>query len=522
MGTRTYAASSLAFVLLVAGGTTASRSASYDLEPAASPSCGVTNSTFAFWAREATKIVKENTVATDRACPNVEVRQTKPIKRDSAIPRIVQTRAQRNALKTYTGGNVVVVDGLHWCGEFSPSSYAGCEGAGPIIVVNLDRSFHFPELSLIHEIGHNVGFGHTASICPVPRPAGSGIPDAVYFNIMYCRAHRDRRAVNANQCSTLQDGSIADLPMVDAAPAQGVAPATAMSTPAAVADPAPTPAGPEDIETFLMERFAQGTPYEEIELLSPDQLDEVRRILGADSKRALWANAVVVLGLRGQASDVDLLIDLFERIKGSNDPSDLRTRTSGAYSLGMLAGRVEGEPKGRALSFLIRGFRIDGARQLAAPEESDSLARSFATGIALSGDPVATKGVIDASIATRRTWAPQIESYARELGIDSAAPAAAAEVPALDSDELQTLSDTAIGVNARGVRAMLQGQVPESQEQQQIAPNVDQLPASLNRLKDLATSAPEVPAAAQALRSLGLPSLRQWRETPLRNKLGNP
>ncbi len=512
MGTKTYAASGLAFALLIAGGASGSHAASYDLEPAASPQCRINDSTFAFWSSEATKFVKENTVPTDRACANVLVRQTKPIKRDPTIPRIVRTAAERQQLKTNTSGNVIVLDGLHWCSRFSMSSYAGCEGEGPILVVNFDRSVHLPELTLIHEIGHNIGFGHTASNCPAPRPPGSGISDATYFNIMYCRGHRDRRAVNANQCSALQDGSIADLPMIAASPTEGTVTETAMPTPAAT-----PPVAPENVETFLLEGFAQGTPYDEIELLTPTQRDEIRRILADDGKRHLWANAVVVLGLKGQASDVDLIIGLFDKTKGSDDPNDLRTRTSGAYSLGALAGQVEGEAKGRALSFLIRGFRIDEASQFAPPDEGETLARTFATAIALSGDPVATKGVIDASITTRRVRAPQLESYARELGVDSAPPAAAVEVPALEPDELQTLSETAMGVNARGVRAQLQNQAVVPDEQ--LAPDISQLPASLNRLKDMATSAPEVPATAPALRNLGLPSLRQWQETPLRNKL---
>ena len=459
----------------------------FDMRPVKAPNAsGLTDQGFDDWVGQTNDIFK------NAGCAKVSAKRTASYATDSKVRDPALTSSDKARLSSVTSGNVVVVSDLRWCGKEYPSSVAGCEGSGPIILVaNSIAGF-----TLIHEVGHRAGLRHTydGDKCPIPPP--SGVSDADFRNIMYCRRHDNRRLITADQCKAFNDTA--------AFPLMVTGSANLMSEPTE----AVAVGSVEWIPQFLKTEFDDGTPFDAIEALSAEQIQRVRAVLSDETQLELWSNAAIVLGLRGDAGDVERLTGLLHRVAGRTEPESQRARTSAAFGLGFLANRVGDGPSDEALSLLVENSKASSASRISGPEGGDALARSFIKAVAYSGNLVASKAVIDVAVASGKLEisadeAPQISDYVEKNELRGNADAERfADLPEIDSPFAQNVADTALGVKERGLMAFLRD--PQSE------------PDAIFRMDSEVASQGELgQAASKAVRSLGVEAVPLWNDRQL-------
>lgn len=469
-------------------GSVASAETTHELRPVAAGGSTITDSKFSTWAQNGTRLLQnDDAPGIDFAC-DVSLTVTHPIIFDPNLPNLVQTRAEKQKLTSVTAGNVVILDDLRYCGRTYLTTVAGCEGSGPILLVT-QNSAAFQ--TLVHEMGHRFGFGHTwnGSGCPAPPPADAHVSQADFLNIMFCRGHAKRLALTENQCEAFQDRDFPDLLALDA-PAP---------PPEEVPVPAPVPATVENVGEFLAYGFDHGTPFEAIDTLTDQQLDEIRSILDNAEKKELWANAAIVLALRGGREDIERIIGLFREMMAAASPEEVRARTSAAYGIGIMAQRFP-EAGDEGLSLLLENVTLASAFSNTG-NDPEGFAKAAAFGIAYSGNVAATKAVIDTAAAAGRVSVTDnsvVADYVNARILDPEERADLPELPVLDSDFVQTLADTSVGVANQGLDYLRNPEPPTIN--------------SMNSLLELSLNQTIGPNSNRIISGFGLQNLPEWRE----------
>jgi len=453
------------------------RSKTFGLKPVKSPTASsLTDSKFAAW------VGQSNSIFDGTGCSNVSASQATSFVKDSRVRDPALTQSDKANLSAVTTGNVVVVSDLRWCGREYASSVAGCEGAGPIILV----ADPYAGMTLINELGHEGGLHHTWQNpdCPVPPPAGSGVTDAKFKNVMFCRRHLERRRLTTTQCTTFANSR-----RLDATPTKSPAePARELLVAGNTINDSTT--------QFLTFGFDLGTPLAAIQALDEEQIAEVRRVLHHRDLSPLWSNAAIVIGIRGEKGDVSLLVDLFNAAKNGSEPEDRRTLTSSAFGLGILSARLGGPSGDEALAFLLT--------QMNPQQLDEDRARAVLKGVAYSGNIAATRAVLDILVAKKqidlKTATPAaaraITNYVRNREFPESAANILAQLPNVDATLFINLASTATSVRANGVLYYLDN------------PTND--PSSLSKLETL-PRALLGDRTRKALELLGVAELPGWK-----------
>lgn len=205
-----------------------------------------------------------------------------------SLPKDVSSESQMLAF----GRNphtVHIVRSIQWCpGATNTSRIVGCAlNAGPIFIAKKSG----PANLFLHEVGHGHWLAHHGS----------------FHNIMYKAALESSVGKKDWQCNSLDHTAVARLaakssekrgePPVQTPPETGTTPE--MEGEEVEAEPIPF----EELVTGI---WPHGLPVSEVEKLTEEQVSQVRNWLsGAEYK--YWPNSVIILGLRGNESDLPLL-----------------------------------------------------------------------------------------------------------------------------------------------------------------------------------------------------------------------
>lgn len=434
----------------------------HKLSPVVGPGSNVTNDIFAAWTSHSAAILQNSDSDGDSPCTDVSL-STSALKTDASVTNVVLTQSQKASLSRVKSGNVVIVDDLRYCGRMYPTSVAGCEsGHGPIILVNTKNA----GLSLVHELGHRFSLPHTwdgmvterkpdgttrrVRSCPTPPPDSAGIQLKLYHNIMYCRGHLKRTWVTSIQCNLFRTKNVFSLPFSEV----GTPPFLVEALPLT-----PLEIATGELEIFLLDGFLYGTPFDAIASLSPAQLEAIRALLRTHDASDVVSNAAIVIGLRGDNADLELLTALLQSQSGEDSPEALRVRTSAVLAIGFLAARLADEVEDAALAFLLRMLPATQAEALSSEKAAPALASSIALAVAYSGNPAAAKGMIDLVAASGHLsggGSQGTQAYIQSLPTVSKLASLPNFYP-MDAGFAEQLARTSIAVSQGGLDSVLQG-----------------------------------------------------------------
>jgi hypothetical protein len=163
---------------------------------------------------------------------------------------------------------VGIFDQITLCGDTTiPAGFTilGCaRPGGPVTVIR-----HTKETIIwAHELGHGQGLSHHNDT----------------RNLMYKEAALDRRSVTQAQCDAFVSGQ--DTPLVE------------------LVDGTPEGSPDQPLGAMLDEVWVEGPPFARI-LEAPEELVDLSRSAVADRQFDKWANAITILGLRGNVEDFE-------------------------------------------------------------------------------------------------------------------------------------------------------------------------------------------------------------------------
>jgi hypothetical protein len=360
----------------------------------------VSNDTYDKWAETSTELAQTKNQDFDIAC-DVTVVRSGDVVEHTTIPKLIDSVALMNQVRALQA-DVFVIEQLKYCGGAEApagTEFAGCAISGPLILVNRQAA---TGQSLIHEIGHKAGLNHTwpTPQCTVTQPSGLSL--AGFVNLMYCMNHSKRLVLTQSDCTTLKNTGFA-APGADLAATQD-----AMS-----------PSSPTELslmEEFLLYGFAEGIPFAQIETLTAEQVEEVRALLASNNDE-LWEGAALVLGLRGDAADVERLVGLAQRAADVDTPGAFRAQTSIPDAIAFFIMRGEATGRDLATSFLLTGVNVERAAGRAnSDEDAPLVARSYLRAAALTGQPDIADAALE--IATQQVETSGRSDVATALGLD--------------------------------------------------------------------------------------------------------
>lgn len=363
----------------------------------------VSNGTYDGWAATSSALAQTKNQDFDVSC-DVTVARSGNVVEHATIPKLIDSVALMNQIKALDV-DVFVIDQLKVCGNsvVPPGSPAGTEFAGcaapnnnPLILVNRGDP---TGRSLIHEIGHKAGLGHTwpTAQCTLNQPAGLSF--AGFVNMMYCMNHPKRLVLTQSDCAALKNTSFAS----------GQADLVAPEEPAPEVELSP-------MEEFLLYGFSEGIPFAQIDILTAEDVAQIRELLGSANDE-FWAPAALVLGLRGDAGDVERLMGLAERAAGFDTPGAFRAQTSIPDAIAFFIIRGQAAGRDLATSFLLTGIDVERAAGRANNnEDAPLIARSYLRAAALTGQPDIADAALE--IATQQVETSGRSDVSTALGVD--------------------------------------------------------------------------------------------------------
>ena len=189
-------------------------------------------------------------------------------------------------------------------------------------------------------------------------------------------------------------------------------------------------AAPNTPQEFVAQTFIHGVPFDQARALGPAAVPVLTKLLQQEAQRAgsaeepTLANIAVTLGILGDPSSVDPLINFIQSGSGRLSRQSYAARTGAVMALGYL---VNASSDARALKYL--QDRTDpaswGRRTLgwespfaqSAGERDQQLAETAVLGLALTGKPGALTTL--QQVASRTNFATPAESRVTRLAADA-------------------------------------------------------------------------------------------------------
>lgn len=293
-------------------------------------------------------------------------------------------------------GIAKVVEAINWCGDFGPN-IIGCAPIPGSMFAVVRRSASVEGILWAHEFGHSVGLEHRQDDRAVMRST-IGVNNR---DITLAECKQYMKKVNIDY---YKPGAAALAPVSTETDSGRVANVETLVFGGAGAEPAQSPA---TLREFVRTVYPHGTPMSQLsQMQAGGELPGIRALLGDASESLYWGNAVVVLGMLGDARDVPLLIQFAntQAAASEQEPDALGNASAALMALGYLANRT-GDMT--ALSFL-----ADAMRPEAWPgqhHKRQQLAITAHIGMAFSGlTPTRSRSARNTGVLT-----PEL---ARELG----------------------------------------------------------------------------------------------------------
>ncbi len=156
-----------------------------------------------------------------------------------------------------------------------------------------------------------------------------------------------------------------------------------------------------DIKEFVRQLYIHGVPYEEASKYDASVVPTLVKMLNDSSEQAYWSNIVVTLGMIGDESAVEPMIEFIEKSKkGKLNRNQRRAKTSAVMSLGYLINKSGNQ---KALEYLTTTLSPEaraespraGASPLAATaaKRGEDLSKYAVMGLALSGSQKAAEAL---------------------------------------------------------------------------------------------------------------------------------
>lgn len=401
--------SAILFALLIVPSAAAAADRTLFMEVEKPKDSFVTESFFDDMAGSAGTVARTKDATDDVAC-GLRLVRSGDIVEHQTLPKEITTRAQLSQIQNLPV-DVFVMDQLSVCGNYENApAVAGCTRPGPILVEADSVGY----LTLIHEIGHKSGRSHSTPRAQCEDdPTLMLAPTIKKNNIMFCTRHAARKWMTSDDCSIIKatphfsDGD-ADLGGTDL----GEANIELAQLPEISAT-----------QDLLASLFGEGINFGAIAALSEEQLAAIRAELRGNDPR-FWEQAAYVLGIRGNADDLQAIVALAHRAANIATPEGYRARSAVPEALGMyLAYHPETPDTDWLKTFLLSNVAPDNSRALGSGgDEVALLSNRYAMGAALSGDVSLAQSALDILAAEQVDPQLQEQIAARALASQVAAP----------------------------------------------------------------------------------------------------
>ncbi len=158
---------------------------------------------------------------------------------------------------------------------------------------------------------------------------------------------------------------------------------------------------PMDIREFVHQIYIHGVPYEQANAYDSSVVPTLIEMLNDPEEEQYWSNIVVTLGIIGDESAVEPIIEFINRgQEGEISPIHYRAKRSAIMALGYLINKTGNE---RALNFLTTSLNpqvwnerdLSGDSPFAETTEdrNEDLSKYAVLGLALSGHPQAEEAL---------------------------------------------------------------------------------------------------------------------------------
>lgn len=299
-----------------------------DISVSRHPSVSLSNTQAQQILAEFTSVISVSDSPSDIACATDAIGQLLPAiyLLDGTVssysgPGVINSEADYTAVLTEPG-YVKVVSAINWCGDFGPN-IAGCAPipGSSFAVVRLSGTLE--GILWAHEFGHTVGLEHRNENRAVMRSSIAS----------------NARGINLAECERFVEK------FNPAYYAQGAASAarTADVNPPPAVDGFSASTVPEGTSLMELVRavYPHGTPMKALaEFDTTGDLPALRAMLLDDTESLFWGNAVVALGMLGDASDVPRLVQFAAAQAALPDEAGLMNASAALMALGYLANRT--------------------------------------------------------------------------------------------------------------------------------------------------------------------------------------
>jgi hypothetical protein len=358
---------------------------------------------------------------------------------NTTLPKEITKQSQLDKIATLPV-DVFVMDQLSVCGiHVDEPAVVGCERPGPILV----ESGSLAHLTLIHEAGHRANLRHSTPRAQCEDDDTLTLaPLAKKNNIMFCTRHAMRKLMTTGDCNKMVNMSDFDPGDADLQVDMGEANLEQAQLPSV----SPT-------QELLFGLFGEGINFGAIAALTEAQLEAIREELRGDDHR-FWEQAAYVLGIRGNADDLQAIVALAHRAANIPTPEGYRARSAVPEAIGLYLAFHKGDASvDWAKTFLLANVPAANSRAFTnSDDETLLLANRYAQGAALSGDIGLAQSAIDLLATQQVDLETQARVATRALAAQSSDPEAVMNnaVP-VAPDALETLrqqsSDPAIDIN---------------------------------------------------------------------------
>lgn len=340
----------------------------------------------------------------DFPCPVVEFVRWGPVLRDARLPDSGTYEALASALKEIAPkANIYVVRGVE-CNGYESAS--GCDriGSEPLIVGTYPG---FDEQLWLHERGHSLGLRHSGES---PK-LDSEVPSNVALRFMFWTLGEGHVGKTSDECSAFMKAGFPSVVKVQV-------PAAPLTARIGAGESAPVMSLGLDSISELTQATAQetasthsryglteaafavvgppwvhGAPVAVIKALGVADINSIRTMLRTGEVNPYWPQALHVLALAGDKSDVLLIKDVMEKpasapVAGTSPMqkearrSFLRTKMTAPVALGILANRLKSS---RAIEILKNAADPEKALAAVDTTSAEEFSKRALHGLALAG-----------------------------------------------------------------------------------------------------------------------------------------